>query len=67
MSGLMIKSGKNAKFESINMLKEILKGTSLTHTEQAFRKRKEKGTKENKLNSKFFKRIIQDLEEKETD
>ena len=35
----MIRSGKNAKVKSINMLKEIIEGTSLTDTEKAFQKR----------------------------
>ena len=32
----MIKSGKDAKFKSICMIKEIIQGTSLTDTETAF-------------------------------
>ena len=43
----MIKSGKDAKYQSICMLKEMIQGTSLTDTETAYQKRKEKGTKKN--------------------
>ena len=63
----MIRSGKNAKVKSINMLKEIIEGTSLTDTEKAFEKRQEIGTTEKKLNSKFFKRMIAKIDEEAKD
>ena len=49
------------------MLKEILYGQSLNDTHVAFEKRKILGTKERKLNIKFFKKLIEEVDEQTSD
>ena len=62
-----IKSGGHMKYMTQNMLKQIINGGNLEDTKQAFEERWNKGTNHSKLLPTFYKRLIEEVDERADD